>query len=195
MIVMNTQNGGYLELILGPMFSGKTTRLINLQKQYGICDISCCVINHILDKRYDDHLLCTHDRQSTDCFNMTKLGDIFAANIHTLYDVFLINEGQFFEDILPVVQKLVEIHHKKVYICGLDGDFKRQKFGQLLDLIPLADKVIKKSALCKLCKNGKKGIFTMRLTKEEEQIIVGSNNYIPVCRQCYLLFINKNDLD
>jgi len=126
---------------------------------------------------------------------MTKLGDIFAANIHTLYDVFLINEGQFFEDILTVVQKLVEIHHKKVYICGLDGDFKRQKFGQLLDLIPLADKVIKKSALCKLCKNGKKGIFTMRLTKEEEQIIVGSNNYIPVCRQCYLLFINKNDLD
>ncbi len=61
-------------------------------------------------------------QQSTDCFNMTKLGDIFAANIHTLYDVFLINEGQFFEDILTVVQKLVEIHHKKVYICGLDGD-------------------------------------------------------------------------
>ena len=74
---MNTQDGGYLELILGPMFSGKTTRLINLQKQYGICDISCCVINHIIDKRYDEHLLCTNDKQSTDSFNINNLNDIF----------------------------------------------------------------------------------------------------------------------
>ena len=183
---MNVQNGGYLELILGPMFSGKTTRLINLQKQYHVCDISCCVINHIIDKRYDNHLLCTHDHQSTDCFNINHLKDIYALNIISKYDVFLINEGQFFEDIFGVVSNLVETYNKKVYICGLDGDFKRQKFGHLLDLIPLSDKVIKKSALCKLCKNGKEGIFTMRVTKEKEQIVVGANNYIPVCRQCYL---------
>ena len=184
---MNTQDGGYLELILGPMFSGKTTRLINLQKQYGICDISCCVINHMLDKRYDDHLLCTHDKQSTDCFNINNLKDIFSLNIIDKYIVFLINEGQFFEDILDIVPQLVEKYGKKVYICGLDGDFERKKFGRLIDLIPLADKVIKKTALCKLCKNGKKGIFTMRLTNDDKQIIVGSNIYIPVCRQCFLL--------
>ena len=183
---MNTQDGGYLELILGPMYSGKTTRLINLQKQYGICDISCCVINHILDKRYDDHLLCTHDKQSTDCFNINILRDIFSLNIIDKYTVFLINEGQFFEDILDIVPQLVEKYGKKVYICGLDGDFERKKFGNLLDLIPLADKVIKKTALCKLCKNGKKGIFTMRLTNDDKQIVIGSNIYIPVCRQCFL---------
>ena len=169
---MNTQVGGYLELILGPMFSGKTTRLINLQKQYGICDISCCVINHMLDKRYDDHLLCTHDKQSTDCFNINNLQDIFSLDIINKYEVFLINEGQFFDDILDIVPSLVEKNGKKVYICGLDGDFERKKFGCLLDLIPLADKVIKKTALCKLCKNGKKGIFTMRLTKDDKQIYI-----------------------
>jgi len=179
-------NSGYLEIILGPMFSGKTTRLIDIQKKYAVCDISCCVINHILDKRYDDHLLCTHDQQSTHCFNINNLKDIFTLNILDKYHVFLINEGQFFNDIADIVPQLVEIYNKKVYVCGLDADFKRNKFGKLLDLIPLADKVIKKTALCKLCKNGKRGIFTMRLSNEKEQIIVGSNNYIPVCRKCYL---------
>ena len=191
---MNTQKDGYLEIILGPMFSGKTTRLIDLQKQYAICDISCCVINHILDKRYDDHLLCTHDNQATHCFNIKHLRDIHSLNILSKYDVFLINEGQFFEDVYEVVSQLVDKEKKKVYICGLDGDFKREKFGHLLDLIPLADKVIKKTALCKLCKNGQKGIFTMRLSKEDEQIIVGSDNYIPVCRSCFLN-IYKKDLN
>ena len=115
-------------------------------------------------------------------------------NILSEYDVFLINEGQFFEDIIDVIPELVDKYDKKVYICGLDGDFKRKKFGKLLDLIPLADKVIKKVALCKICKNGKKGIFTMRLTNEEEQIVVGEANYIPVCRQCFLKK-SKNDLN
>ena len=62
-----------------------------------------------------------------------------------------------------------------------------KKFGQILDLIPLCDKVEKLTSLCSICKNGKKGIFSMRLTNEKEQTVVGSENYIPVCRECYLL--------
>ena len=74
---------------------------------------------------------------------------------------------------------------KKVYICGLDGDFERKKFGTILDLIPLCDKVTKFTSLCSLCKNGTPGIFSMRLTNEKKQTIVGTENYIPVCRECY----------
>ena len=73
----------------------------------------------------------------------------------------------------------------KVYVCGLDGDFQRKKFGQILDLIPLCDKVTKLTSLCSICKNGKAGIFSMRLTVETCQTLVGSDNYIPVCRECY----------
>jgi thymidine kinase len=76
-------------------------------------------------------------------------------------------------------------HNKKIYICGLDGDFERKKFGSILDLIPLCDKVSKLTSLCSLCKDGTPAIFSMRLTEEKEQTIVGSNNYIPVCRKCY----------
>ena len=75
--------------------------------------------------------------------------------------------------------------NKKVYICGLDGDFERKKFGQMLDLIPYCDHVTKMSSLCSLCKNGTRGIFSMRLSDEKEQMLIGSDNYVPVCRNCY----------
>ena len=74
---------------------------------------------------------------------------------------------------------------KKVYVCGLDGDFERKKFGQILNLIPLCDKVTKLTSLCSVCKNGAPGIFSKRITLETEQTVVGSDNYIPVCRKCY----------
>jgi len=67
----------------------------------------------------------------------------------------------------------------------LDGDFERKRFGTILDLIPLCDKVTKLTSLCSLCKNGTPGIFSMRLTNETDQTVVGSDNYIPVCRKCY----------
>ena len=74
---------------------------------------------------------------------------------------------------------------KKVYIAGLDGDFQRKKFGQMLDLIPLCDTVTKLTSLCNICKNGNLGIFSKRITNETEQTVIGSDNYIPVCRSCY----------
>jgi thymidine kinase len=75
---------------------------------------------------------------------------------------------------------------KKVYVSGLDGDFKLKRFGEILDLVPLCDKITKLTSLCSKCKNGTPGIFSMRLTHEKEQTVVGSDNYIPVCRKCYM---------
>jgi thymidine kinase len=98
--------------------------------------------------------------------------------------VILINEGQFFPDLFEFVNSLL-LERKKVYICGLDGDFERKKFGSILELIPLCDKVTKLTSLCSLCRDGTPGIFSMRLTQETEQTVVGSENYIPVCRKCY----------
>ena len=74
---------------------------------------------------------------------------------------------------------------KKIYIGGLDGDFERKKFGSILDLIPFCDKVTKLTSLCSSCKNGTPAIFTMRLTTDRQQTLVGTDPYIPVCRSCY----------
>uniref|UniRef100_A0A6C0IEV1 thymidine kinase n=1 Tax=viral metagenome TaxID=1070528 RepID=A0A6C0IEV1_9ZZZZ len=179
---MTTSNESYLELIIGPMFSGKTSRLIDIYKQCKFCNIPCVVINHSSDTRYDDLLLSNHDRVMIPCVQTNNL----MATYERLKEakVYLINEGQFFEDLFIYVVHLLKMGNK-VYVCGLDGDFQRKKFGQILDLIPLCDKVTKLTSLCSLCKNGKSGIFSMRLTVETCQTLVGSDNYIPVCRHCY----------
>ena len=70
-----------------------------------------------------------------------------------------------------------------MYVCGLDGDFERRKFGSILDIIPLCDDLIKLKAICQECK--KDGIFTHRLTDEITQTVIGSDNYISLCRVCY----------
>ena len=194
---------GYLELIIGPMFCGKTSKILEIYKQCKFCNIPVSIINHTIDKRYHDTMLSTHDKVMAPCLQANKLSDIwtnsgfiesgnqsdkYANKLLRSSDVILINEGQFFPDLYEVVVDMLN-NNKKVYVCGLDGDFERKKFGNILDLIPLCDKVNKLTSLCSLCRDGTPGIFSMRLTTETEQTVVGSDNYIPVCRKCYS---NKN---
>ena len=174
---------GYLEIILGSMFSGKTSRLVEIYKQCKFCNIPVKVINHCIDNRYDDELLSTHDKIKIPCIKTNKILSVW-NDLERETEVILINEGQFFEDLYETVEKMLK-NGKKIYICGLDGDFERKKFGQILDLIPLCDKVTKLTSLCSICKNGTLGIFSKRISLEKEQTVVGSDNYIPVCRNCY----------
>ena len=178
-------NSGYLEIILGCMYAGKTSRLISIYKYNLIAEIPTVVINHIDDKRYDNEKMSTHDKIMISCIQTRKLYDIFEKDKDLLNktQAFIINEGQFFDDLYDVVRLLVRDHNKSVYVGGLDGDYKMQKFGQILDIIPLCDKVEKLHAICSLCK--KSAPFTKRLTSETEQTVIGSDNYIPVCRKCH----------
>ena len=209
MNISNTMNSpyqnGYLEIILGPMYASKTTRLVEIYNQCKFCDIPVAAINHDIDNRYDQHpSIVTHDQIKIPCIKTNSLKNVWNPDIKGLSDkifnnaessdncliikyskVILINEGQFFDDLFEVVNDMIS-DGKQVYVCGLDGDFERKKFGQILDLIPLCDKVTKLTSLCSKCKNGTPGIFSMRLTNEKEQTIVGSENYIPVCRTCYM---------
>jgi thymidine kinase len=171
----SNNNTGYLELILGPMFSSKTSTILEIYKKCKFCNISVSIINHAIDKRYHDTMVSTHDKNMAPCIQANKLSDVW-NNITFIEtnnqkdkeehvalrssDVILINEGQFFSDLYDVVIDMVN-NNKKVYICGLDGDFERNKYGQILDIIPLCDKVEKLTSLCSICKNGKKGIFSM----------------------------------
>ena len=175
---------GYLELVIGPMFSGKTSRLIEIYKQCQFCNIPSIVINHSIDTRYHDHLLSNHDKVMIPCIQTSSLLSILKSEDVKSADVVLINEGQFFSDLYDFVIQMIE-SNKKIFIAGLDGDFQRKKFGQIIDLIPLCDKVSKLVSLCSICKNGTPGIFSKRISNEVEQTIVGSTNYIPVCRDCY----------
>ena len=179
---MSTSNG-YLELVLGPMFSGKTTRLIQTYKNHTFIGKKTAVINFVEDTRYHETLLSSHDRLMIPCIQAKTLKEV--RDKMDMVDVILINEGQFFDDLYECVMEMVESKNKIVYVYGLDGDFQRNKFGQILDLIPHCDKVEKLTSYCAKCKDGTLAIFSHRVTKEDVQICIGSDNYIPLCRNCY----------
>ena len=146
------------------------------------------MINHSFDTRYSEGTISTHDKNTKiKCHMLKNLETITPEYIKTQnVNAIFINEGQFFTDLSSTVIQLVDIHKKTVHVNGLDGDYKRDKFGQLLDLIPYCDDVIKLKALCGVCKNCTKGIFTYRKTQQKEQIIVSQEGmYVPVCRNCY----------
>lgn len=179
---------GYLELAIGPMFSGKTSWILQKYDQHMYCGNKVMVINHSEDVRYDSTMLSTHDKKMIPCtqlcdFNATSItSDIIDKIIQS--EVILINEGQFFAGLSDFVMMLLS-KQKIIYICGLDGDFKQQRFGELLDLIPICDKVYKMRSLCSKCKNGTRAIFSHRVNNNTEQKLIGSDMYIPLCRKCY----------
>ena len=188
---------GYLELYSGPMYSGKTSKLLDLYKQFTFCGLTTMVINHADDSiRYSSSHLSTHDKLMIPCIMANKLSDICDICDSNTIDgnfeeefknakIILINEGQFFEDIVEWVSIAVEKYNKNVYVCGLDGDFQRKKFGNWLEgLIPLCDNHTKFHSYCAECKK-KKALFSHRLTDETAQKIIGTECYIPLCRLCY----------
>jgi thymidine kinase len=206
---------GYLEIIMGPMFSGKTTALIAMYYQCIYRGQSVFVINHSGDTRYSDKYLVSHNSAHIPCVFSTSLSDIWSDITHPNYeemrraDVILVNEAQFMPDIYKAVLSLIEIHKKHVYLYGLDGDFKRNPFiiddyvsqsdahssaKGWLHLIPHADHVQKLKANCKWCSNS--AIFSHRLSKEKNQVVIGVDNYVPLCRNCYYKenIIPKTDL-
>ena len=186
-VTVSGSGEGYLELILGPMFSGKTSTLKKIYDQCMYCNIPVTVINYSGDTRYSaDAVMSTHDKIMIPCIMGSSIIETIKNNAEKVKqsEVILINEGQFFADIKCVVD-LVEKEHKRVYICGLDGDFQKNKIGSLLDLIPHCDNVCKLKSLCSSCRNGKAGLFSYRITNETDQVVIGVENYKPLCRSCY----------
>ena len=187
-----SSTSGYLGIYLGPMFSGKTTKLIQLHKTHTYIGKKVVVVNYIADKRYHDTMLSTHDRIMIPCILVSDIKKTWNDPENPYYneihaaDTILINEGQFFKGLYEIVLEMVEKEKKEVHICGLDGDFKRNIFGELLQLIPYCDHVEKLTSLCACCKDGTPGLFSHRITSENEQIVVGSDNYKPLCRKCYM---------
>jgi thymidine kinase len=190
-----SKKNGYLELILGPMFSGKTSTLKKIYDQCVYCDIPVMVINYSADKRYSsEDVMSTHDKIMIPCIMANTIAEIIDNYGEKLSntEVILINEGQFFSDIQYVIS-LVEDMHKRVYICGLDGDFQKNKIGSLFELIPYCDNICKLKSLCSECRDGTPGLFSYRITNEVDQVVIGVDNYKPLCRECYRRLIIEKE--
>lgn len=177
-----------INLIIGCMFSGKTSELIRIAKMNKLLSKKVLIINFDEDKRYtDNQKICTHDRVTLDSLPCGK--DIFHVKIFQDYcdsDIVCINEGQFFDNlVLFCLQACSE--GKEIHVCGLDGDYLKRPFGEILNLIPHCESVKKLTALCLNCKDGTNACFTKRICESTETVLIGSTeSYVPVCRKCYL---------
>jgi thymidine kinase len=181
-------NKGYLELIIGPMYAGKSTELIRIINRYKCLEKKILVINHTFNNRYGSSGLTTHNKEIFDqCLIVSKLGTIEDNSLKDI-DVIIIEELQFFEDAYDIIIDWCDIRGKIVIAAGLDGDFKRNPFGDVLRLIPHAEKITKLSALCKKCGDGTLAHFSKRIVNDNETTLVGSDDiYEAVCRRHYLL--------
>jgi thymidine kinase len=178
---------GSIKIVLGCMFSGKTTFVINECKKWLSISKNVLCINYMDDTRYgDDDYLYTHDKDKIKCVKSYKLKEI-NDEIIKLTDVIIINEGQFFDDLFEYCVKWCDIYEKNIIVSGLDGDYLRKPFGQIADLIPYCNSITKLNAFCSVCKDGTYAHFTARLSSEKNQIVIGSSNYVAVCRKHYLI--------
>ena len=177
-----------VQIIIGSMFSGKSTELLRRCKTYTAINQNVLVINHSYDTRCKNEIK-THDNVSFTAFKTKKLLDV---EICDDIKIVAIDESQFFDDLYDFVKRH---EHKEIVIliAGLDGDSNREMFGQILKCIPLCNSVTKLSAMCNVCKDGTLGSFSKRIdTQNNNKIFVGSNrDYLSVCRKHY--FIPSND--
>lgn len=182
-----TEKVGELHLIIGPMFSSKTTTLISKLDRHTYGQ-NVLAINHSLDTRYGTNGLRTHTGKSFPCIHIQKLADSLAEKSYQSADVIGIDEAQFFDDLVSSVQRMTEHDKKIVYVAGLSGNFRRECFGHIHELIPFADSVTLLNAVCMDCKDGKTpGLFSKlyvpNLSDSSDVIIGGCNSYKAVCRR------------
>ena len=179
-----------LHLTLGPMYSGKTTKMIKdyILEKNNSSNKQLLISYEILDIKDGSnrsHSLLTHDNQKIDDVVHTRqlINYDMVSKIQKA-DVVYVNEAQFFEDLIPFVQLCMH-EGKKVYLYGLDGDFERKPMGKILDLIPVCDSMMKLNGKCSMCDTGK-SIFSHRITNKKEQIVFDHEEYVPLCRKCYI---------
>ncbi|KAK9809157.1 hypothetical protein WJX72_010378 [[Myrmecia] bisecta] len=169
------------------MFAGKTSELLRRVSALEALGRRVAVIKSFKDDRYHATNITTHDGISRPCYALTNLREFkdSMADRYSDAEVIAIDEAQFFPDLHQFCTDAADRDGKLVILAGLDGDFKRKRFGQVLDLIPVADSVTKLKANCAYCSS--RALFSLRIAADDRQEVVGgADKYAPVCRQHYV---------
>ena len=188
---MNSESGeGKIELILGPMFSGKSSRLIELMRKYVYKAKKTIMVKYYADQRYSQKSeVVTHDLIKYDSINCKILRNSF--DTFKEYDVIGIDEGQFFADLVEVCEELA-LMGKIVLIAALNGDFRMEPFPVIQRIIAKADKIKLLKAYCFNCHKDAK--FSLRIVQSNETVLIGAGeSYKPACRECHVFFSKQRE--
>ncbi|MEM6396681.1 MAG: thymidine kinase [Bacteroidota bacterium] len=177
------QRRGWIEVICGSMFSGKTEELIRRLKRARIANQHVEVYKPTVDQRYDNENVVSHDKNALLAAPIPKADDLLDL-VGDGTDVVGIDEAQFFDSRLPQVVTKLATRGKRVIIAGLDMDFRGQPFGPIPDLLAIAEYITKVHAICPHC--GNLAVHSYRLTAESDTVLLGEKDrYEPRCRTCY----------
>lgn len=184
---------GYIEVICGPMFSGKTEELIRRLRRAQIARQNVVVFKPSIDNRYDDVQIVSHSAQKAASIPVENASAIepYLQDLAAKVNVVGIDEAQFFDhDLIGVVERLAE-QGVRVVIAGLDQDYLGNPFGPMPHLLAIAEVVVKQHAVCVVC--GASASKTQRIQKHasdsqsQDKILVGAlDDYEARCRGCYV---------
>lgn len=176
------KKSGWIELICGPMFSGKTEELIRRLRRAQIAKQKVAIFKPVIDNRYSDEHIVSHSQQKISSIQVSHPREIL--DYQEQADVFGIDEAQFYnETIIPVCRKLAQ-SGKRVIVAGLDKDYRTQPFGPMPLLMIEAEYITKVLSICMKC--GNPANYSQRLTKHSEQVLVGeTDKYEARCRGCF----------
>ena len=183
-------NHGYIETVIGPMYSGKSEELIRRLKRAKIAKQNIVVFKPQIDDRYSKEDVVSHSGDSIEAIPIEKPSDIYDL-IDEDIQVVGIDEVQFFDE--DIVNIAVDLANKgvRVIAAGLDMDFKGNPFGPMPGLCAIADEVSKVHAICVKC--GQLASFSHRTVKNDKQVLLGETaEYEPLCRECYLRALEED---
>lgn len=182
------KNKGWIEVICGSMFSGKTEELIRRLKRAEYAKLKVEIFKPGIDTRYSEEEVVSHDENTIRSTPVESSGNILLLAGEV--DVIGIDEAQFFDKgIIDVCDKLANMGIR-VIVAGLDMDFKGVPFGPIPALMAKAEYVTKVHAICMKC--GSLAQYSHRKTADEKQVMLGEkDSYEPLCRDCFVKIKSK----
>ncbi len=178
----NEQSAGWIEVICGSMFSGKTEELIRRLKRAKIAKQRVEIFKPAIDTRYDLEDVVSHDSNKIRSTPVTSSSNILLMSNDV--DVIGIDEAQFFDNELPKVCEQLASQGIRVIVAGLDMDFKGKPFGPMPTLLSIAEYVTKVHAICMRC--GNLAHISHRTVQGDKLVMLGeTESYEPLCRSCY----------
>lgn len=181
-MTLTPKNTGWIEVICGPMFSGKTEELIRRLVRAQIAKQKVAIFKPCVDKRFSEDFIVSHNQRKIKSIQVQKANQILEYRGKA--DVFGIDEAQFFDDSIVEICKDLAKCGKRVVVAGLEKDYMGEGFGSMPDIMVDAEYITKVNAICMNC--GDPANYSHRISSEKKQVVVGeTDKYEALCRRCY----------
>ena len=181
---------GWVEVICGPMFSGKTEELLRRLKRAKIAAKKVAIFKPMVDMRYSADEVVSHDSNSFPSIRLSRA--MVILDYCDEAEVIAVDEVQFFDDKIVEVIQYLAYKGKRIIAAGLDMDSDAKPFGKMPQLLATAEFVTKLHAICVDC--GTLATYTYRISAEKGQVLIGAfDKYKPLCRHCYYIKTNMEN--